>query len=565
MNRPKINDKDYNLLFDACDSGNVKLIRAVCDYDIINHQNENGYTLLSIACMRNDILMIKSLLKFLPDTNIKTNDGFSPLMFAIKNNNLETVKLLIENGANVNDQKGIGSSLMYACSYGFYEIIDLLISNNAKLNTVDGDKNNLLMIASKEGYLKIAKYLIGKNINVNEVNKIGNNALMFAILSNNIDIVKLLIKNDVDINWYNKEGVTALMLAVQQKRYNIIELLLLNKKLDINKIDYDGFTALMYACLIEDIKSVAFLLGNKKTNINKSNHSNETALMIAIKKDNEEITTLLLAKLADINIKNINGNNALKLAALNGNFNIVKILISYSENNYDVYDKDLIEAYKKTILEFEKEIIDKKIQDKSNLYEKLEEEGNINLLMNSKDIIINDFQNINNNLDLVPTNDFLEKVNVEEIDITKKEIMQEVNNNTELILEINKNNFDPLDLKESKDQKEIMESIDFSIEKLFKNINDKNSIQKKFDQEWLDLNIKEQRSILDDKNSTILEKMEKWIKFVQKTKVEWSPYDRYFGDNELIIIDNNNLEINEERYRNKIFAYWEKIKNKEEV
>ena len=35
MNRNKINDKDYNLSFDACHIGNVKLIKAVCDYDNI--------------------------------------------------------------------------------------------------------------------------------------------------------------------------------------------------------------------------------------------------------------------------------------------------------------------------------------------------------------------------------------------------------------------------------------------------------------------------------------------------------------------------------------------------
>ncbi|MGL4647665.1 MAG: ankyrin repeat domain-containing protein [Mycoplasmoidaceae bacterium] len=547
MNRRRINSKEYNLLFDACNLGNIKLIKAVCDYEIINHQNESGYTLLSIACMRNDILMIKTLLKFLPNPNIKTHDGFSALMFCIKNNNLAAVKLLVEIGADLHDKKVMASSLIYATSYGFYDIIEYLISQKVKVNIADVDKNNLLMIAAKEGHLKIAKFLIEKGIDIHLTNKAGNNALMFAIQANNIDIVKTIIKNGIDVNAYNKNGTTALMLAVQFQRYHIIDELLKIKDLDINRVDFDGYTALMYGCLIDDLKAIAFLLNHKKTNINKSNHNNETALMIAIKRDNEAIVSLLLSKMADVNIKNIKGENALKLAALNGNFEIAKLILNYSPDNYQQYDKNLIENYKRSILKLEEDLILKELVTDYSDHKKAQ--LNVQEEKISSDPIIHLI-----NLEEEPN---------EQVLSFDHKIEHNLNINSQDDLSNDKIKL--LDEEEIREQLTIIKKIDHSIYELLKAAHDEKLKQKDFDQSWLDLHIMEQRAILNDPNLTIIQKMEKWIQFVSKPKVEWAPIDRFDNHNELIFIEDSNLKIDENKYREKIFAYWEKLQKEKGV
>ncbi|MGL5591442.1 MAG: ankyrin repeat domain-containing protein [Mycoplasmoidaceae bacterium] len=601
MNRNKINDKDYNLLFDACHIGNVKLIKAVCDYDNINYQNNEGYTLLAVACMRNDILMIKSLLYFIPNPNIKTNDGFSPLMFSIKNNNLEAVKLLVESGASVNDRKGMANSLMFACSYGFIEIIEYLIEQGSKINVTDNEGNNLLMIASKEGQLKIVKLLLSNQIDINHVNKKGNNALMYAILSNHIDIVKILIENGIDINAFNKEGTTPLMLAVQYKRYNIINELLSKSEIEINKIDFDGYTALMYGCLIEDIKSVAFLINDKRTSLNKTNHDNETALIIAVKKNNEEITTLLLSKMANIKIKNIKGENAFKVAALNGNLRIAKIILDYSSLDDISYDANLIESYKKHILKFEKDMLD---ENNSNI--------KINLNLNNPEIIdeiklnIEKLEDIKNEIDtdikdkpddpsleelkFVPNNEVLihENKEIKNFKIESKEEINKITNlknesevikqndtsgsettindlylyETNIYKKTNSSNHNtPINNDDFEDQYQVMNNIDHSIHDLLTNINSIEQKQSELDQSWLDLNVDVQKEILD-LEIPIIEKMEKWIEFVEKTKFEKAPESKFSNCNELIIMENNNLIIDKEKYQKKIYEYWEKINNK---
>ncbi|MGL5640182.1 MAG: ankyrin repeat domain-containing protein [Mycoplasmoidaceae bacterium] len=601
MNRNKINDKDYNLLFDACHIGNIKLIKAVCDFDNINYQNNEGYTLLAVACMRNDILMIKSLLKFIPNPNIKTNDGFSPLMFSIKNNNLEAVKLLVESGASLNDRKGMANSLMFACSYGFIEIVEYLIEQGSKINMTDNEGNSLLMVASKEGQLKIVKTLLSKQIDINQVNKKGNNALMYAILSNHIDIVKILIENEIDINACNKEGTTALMLAVQYKRYNIINELLSNSEIKINNIDFDGYTALMYSCLIEDIKSVAFLINDKRTSINKTSHDNETALIIAVKKNNEDITTLLLSKMANVKIKNIKGENAFKIAALNGNFKIAKIILDYSSLDDISYDANLIESYKKHILKFEQDMLD-------------ENNSNIKINLNLKDpqiveeikLNIEKLEGIKNEIDTdikyapddpsiedfkyIPNNVVLKQEN-KEVKILKQESKKEINkivdlkNESEVIKQNDKsdsrkiinclylydttlnkkrelnNHNNPINNLDFEEQYKIMNSIDRSIDDLLTNINNMEQKQFELDQSWLDLNVDAQKEILD-LEIPIIEKMEKWIEFVQKTKFEKAPESKFSNCNELIIMENNNLIIDKEKYQKKIYEYWEKINNK---
>ncbi|MGL4617395.1 MAG: ankyrin repeat domain-containing protein [Mycoplasmoidaceae bacterium] len=598
MNRNKINDKDYNLLFDACHIGNVKLIKAVCDYENINYQNNEGYTLLAVACMRNDIFMIKSLLKFVPNPNIKTNDGFSPLMFSIKNNNLEAVKILVESGASVNDRKGMANSLMFACSYGFVEICEYLIEQGSKINITDNEGNNLLMVASKEGQLKIVKMLLNKQIDINHVNKKGNNALMYAILSNHIDIVKILIKNGIDINTYNKEGITSLMLAVQYKRYNIINELLSNSEIEINKIDFDGYTALMYGCLIEDIKSIAFLINDKRTSLNKTNHDNETALIIAVKKNNEEITTLLLSKMANVKIKNIKGENAFKIAAMNGNFKIAKIILGYCSLDDMNYDHDLIESYKKQILKFEKDMIDGenssiKINLNLNNPRIIDEiKLNIEKLENIKNEIDHDIKDspddpLTNDFKFVPNNSVLKNID-KEIKNLSLELKEDANkiidlkNNNSIVnqndIHESKNFINNLYLYESnlnkktelnnsiidvdfEEQYQIMNNINDSINDLLNHINNIEQKQSEIDQSWLDLNVDAQKEILN-LDISIIEKMEKWIEFVEKTKFEKAPEIKFSNCNELIILENNNLIIDKEKYQEKIYEYWEKINNK---
>ena len=61
-----------------------------------------------------------------------------------------------------------GEELIDAARYGDLETVKLLIENGADINAKDEDGYTVLMHASFNGYLEIVKYLIEKGANVNE-------------------------------------------------------------------------------------------------------------------------------------------------------------------------------------------------------------------------------------------------------------------------------------------------------------------------------------------------------------------------------------------------------------
>ena len=61
-----------------------------------------------------------------------------PIIAAAQNGYLEIVKLLIENGANVDSQTELGyTALELAASNGHLEVVDLLIQKGANLSLED--------------------------------------------------------------------------------------------------------------------------------------------------------------------------------------------------------------------------------------------------------------------------------------------------------------------------------------------------------------------------------------------------------------------------------------------
>ena len=87
------------------------------------------------------------------------------LMYASYYGHLEVVKLLILNGADVNDIINGYSSLIYASMNGFREVVKLLILNGADVNAVNVGYSSL-MYASKNGHVEIIELLLQSGANI---------------------------------------------------------------------------------------------------------------------------------------------------------------------------------------------------------------------------------------------------------------------------------------------------------------------------------------------------------------------------------------------------------------
>ena len=78
------------------------------------------------------------------------------LYYACEQNDMEKMKLLVKNGADVNSEP---SCLLHACKVGNYEMVHFLIENSVKTDIKVGDKTPLLL-AAQNNYIEIVDLLI---------------------------------------------------------------------------------------------------------------------------------------------------------------------------------------------------------------------------------------------------------------------------------------------------------------------------------------------------------------------------------------------------------------------
>lgn len=169
----------------------------------------------------------------------RSNYDGSPLYLAVSGKyKPEIVKLLIENGANVNwnnNYDGI-SVLTQACIYtnmikGNINIPRLLIENGADVNIHDKQGRSPIVYVCRENiptYYDLVNLLLDNGANVNDIqeynnisktsNKNDDNTLLILECSKkssdiNIDVINLLLERGANINAKNKAGKTAYDLA----------------------------------------------------------------------------------------------------------------------------------------------------------------------------------------------------------------------------------------------------------------------------------------------------------------------------------------------------------------
>jgi ankyrin repeat protein len=112
----------------------------------INAKNINGWTPLALACRNSNtdsnVETVQLLLDNGADVNSKNNEGWTPLALACRNSNtdsnVETVKLLLDRGADVNSKTNEGwTPLALACRYSntdSVQTVKFLLDNGADVN-----------------------------------------------------------------------------------------------------------------------------------------------------------------------------------------------------------------------------------------------------------------------------------------------------------------------------------------------------------------------------------------------------------------------------------------------
>jgi ankyrin repeat protein len=136
--------------------------------------------------------------------------GITLLMTAASSGDLELVRLLLENGADVNaiDTWGL-TPLSYAISYQKIEIVRLLIEQGANVNVRGENDTTPLMKASATGNIEVIELMLNKGADNKAKDKNKVTALMYAAADKQLDAMKFLISRGADPKAKDKDGRTA--------------------------------------------------------------------------------------------------------------------------------------------------------------------------------------------------------------------------------------------------------------------------------------------------------------------------------------------------------------------
>ncbi|MBT2700350.1 ankyrin repeat domain-containing protein [Bacillus sp. ISL-40] len=148
-------------------------------------------------------------------------------------NDLETVQILVENGADINIQDNIKNDpFLYAGAEGYLDVLKLTIKAGADPKLLNRYGGTALIPASEHGYVDVVKELLEhSDIDVNHINNLGWTALIEAIVLSDSgkkqqETLELLKKHGADVNIPDSEGVTPLEQAKAKDFVGIENILL---------------------------------------------------------------------------------------------------------------------------------------------------------------------------------------------------------------------------------------------------------------------------------------------------------------------------------------------------
>ena len=230
---PKLADgMGRNALHIAILHGNTSAARVILDYTAFPDQVTNdGFTPLMIAAHKNNTAVLNRLMPIsnLYEVNV---DGANPLHVAATENSLESAKLLLKFGMDVNigsDPKkdkfaSRATPLHYAASAGHIEMFHLLLANGADITRVDSRKSTILdyMVASNSEVMFSELIKLPQFYDA----KYQQSMVIQAVICNNLEVLRYLYLTGVKLDGFDRFGYSPLHYAAEGGKREVAEFLL---------------------------------------------------------------------------------------------------------------------------------------------------------------------------------------------------------------------------------------------------------------------------------------------------------------------------------------------------
>ena len=252
--------RDEPAIFYAVGSGRKELVELVGLFlskgADPNSKDFSGNTPLFIAIYKEDLETARLLLDWGADINLSDRRKITVLHKAVLYNcNINTINFLLENGADINRRDGVGlPPIYYSASEDDPELFYYLVKKGAKIDFKSSYGSTLLHTVRN---IKLAEYLINRGLDVNAATEDGYtplHCLPHGLIdgfydkkeSRNIEMAKLFLSNGANINAINEEGETPLHIAIYNGHIMTANFLI-NRGADVSIKDKRGMTPFKYA------------------------------------------------------------------------------------------------------------------------------------------------------------------------------------------------------------------------------------------------------------------------------------------------------------------------------
>ncbi|KAJ3100119.1 hypothetical protein HDU96_010442 [Phlyctochytrium bullatum] len=217
---------------------------------------EDSDVLLYEACQSDQVQIVKLLLDEGVSANVLSRNGEEPLLhLAVKNNNVEILRLLQQHGADLQRRYYGLSALHLAANMGFPEVLKLLLEFGANIEARVGEDITPLPIAERDLPPVYFRMLCDPIPNADEVDAYEMTALALACwrplqtircegkIHKRDKAVRILLDAGAQVNALTGRGETPLHFAVEQGR-PVAARLLLDAGADITIKNEENHSAL---------------------------------------------------------------------------------------------------------------------------------------------------------------------------------------------------------------------------------------------------------------------------------------------------------------------------------
>lgn len=283
------------------------------------------------------------------DVNVQDENGKTALHWACTENLSEMVKLCLsvpECDIGLKDCNGLTAFDLSMRVAGGNEVIPTIFYNNMFEIEETHPQAALLRVLTvtsepavagksvfpgaamfdpvRDSNVPLVKALVERGVDLTACDIDGNTALHVAAKVGNTETAKILLQAGSDVNARGCEGATPLHYAIHSRNRNLVQALL-DREAEPTTIDNKGKTALQLAEDINDEELVILLKAvgvNKTVGERKSIIQETVPTVMATEKQKP-----LRAFLGDIETKNTYGYTPLSQAALDGDLDIVQLLL----------------------------------------------------------------------------------------------------------------------------------------------------------------------------------------------------------------------------------------------